>query len=52
MEQLPILFAIAILLIMLFILGLGFAIAKIGLIAIIWALAIVGFFFVLAQIVW
>ncbi|WP_176215156.1 hypothetical protein [Cytobacillus gottheilii] len=50
MEKLPILFAIAIVLILLFILGLGFAIAKIGLIAIVWALAIVGVLFLLAQI--
>jgi hypothetical protein len=51
MEQLPILFAVAMVFIVLFILGLGFAIAKVGIIAIVWALAIVGLLFILAQII-
>jgi hypothetical protein len=51
MEKLPLLFGIAIVLIVVFILGLGFAIAKLGLVAIVWALAIVGLLFLLAQII-
>lgn len=43
-------FAIAIVFIVLFLLGLGFAVAKFGLIAIVWGLAIIGLLFLLSRI--
>lgn len=50
MEKLPIIFAFVVILAILSMIGLGFAIAKVGLIAIVWMLAGVGFASILKSI--